>query len=195
VPAKFPKEKPQKMTAKSGSSFAAFKGGFIDARQYFISLVVALGAFIAFKAFVVEKLGWPECIAWLSFVPPVIVFPWKTVPRLIEWRHKRSFIKGSQKDATTSTSFVSAASYFLIGPYGEERCGKYARADGMHITVLDWLHERILILTGSSGTGKSSLLNAFVIPALRESKPQATVQGATLLSFRRPARRMAGLIG
>ena len=48
----------------------------------------------------------------------------------------------------------------------------------MHKTVLAWLQktdERILILTGSSGTGKSSLLNAFVIPALRESKPLCTV--------------------
>jgi len=60
VLAKFPKEKPQKITAKSGSSFAVFKGGFTVARQYFISLVAALGAFIACKAFVVEKLGWPE---------------------------------------------------------------------------------------------------------------------------------------
>ena len=152
MPAKFPKEKPQKITAKSGSSFAVFKGGFTDARQYFISLVAALGAFIAFKAFVVQKLGWPEWTAWLSFIPPVIVFLSKTVPRLIEWRHKRSFIKGAQKDATTSTTFASAASYFLIGLYGEERRGKYARcADGMHVTVLDWLQktdERILILIG-----------------------------------------------
>jgi hypothetical protein len=48
----------------------------------------------------------------------------------------------------------------------------------MHVTVLDWLQktdERTLILTGLSGTGKSSLLNAFVIPALRESMPPCTV--------------------
>jgi predicted GTPase len=46
------------------------------------------------------------------------------------------------------------------------------------MTVLRWLQktdERILILTGSSGTGKSSLLNACVIPELRESKPPCTV--------------------
>src|SRR6266853_5885301 len=103
VPPKFPKEKAQKITAKSGSSFAVFKGGFTDARQYFITFVAALGAFIAFKAFVIEKLSWPEWIAWLSFIPPVIVFLWKTVRRLIEWRHKRSFNEGAKKDATTST--------------------------------------------------------------------------------------------
>ena len=44
MPAKFPKEKTQKTTAKSGSSFAVFKGAFIDARQYFIFLVAARGA-------------------------------------------------------------------------------------------------------------------------------------------------------
>src|SRR5215469_10575405 len=55
---------------------------------------------------------------------------------------------------------------------------RYTRADGMHAAVLDWCrktNESILILTGLSGTGKSSLLTAFVIPALREGKPPSTV--------------------
>jgi hypothetical protein len=60
------------------------------------------------------------------------------------------------------------ADYFLIGPYPEGR--EFRRADGMHDKVLGWVRqsrERVLILTGQSGTGKSSLLQAFVIPQLR----------------------------
>ncbi len=158
--------------------FAAFKGWFTEAKQYFVSLVAALTAFIAFQAFLAGQLGVPQWTAWLSFIPPVIVFLWKTVPRFLEWRHQRVFVKSAERDAVKPIPSASAASYFLIGPYGEERRAKYSRADDMHVTVLNWLqktNERILILTGYSGTGKSSLLNAFVIPELLESEPPCTV--------------------
>ena len=171
MPAKLPKEKPKKSSGKADSSFAPFKGEFTEAKQYFVSLVAAISAFIAFQAFLANQFGVPKWTAWLAFVPPVIIFLWKTVPRLIEWRRQRVFVKSAERDAVKPIAPASAASYFLIGPYGEERRGKYARADNVHVKVLDWLQkpgERILILTGSSGTGKSSLLNAFAIPALRE---------------------------
>lgn len=100
------------------------------------------------------------------------------MPRLLEWRHKRAFVITAEKDAVKPVPSASAASYFLIGPYGEEHREKFAWADKMHVTVLDWLQktdQQILILSGSSGTGKSSMLSAFVVPALRESKPACTV--------------------
>jgi hypothetical protein len=178
MPAKLPNKKSQGSAGKSGSSFAQFKGWFREMKQYFVSLGVAITAFVAFQAILADKLGVPKWAAWLAFIPPVVVFLCKTVPRLLEWRHERVFVITAEKDATKAITSASAASYFLIGPYGEERRGKYMRADGMHVTVLDWLQktdERTLILTGLSGTGKSSLLNAFVIPALRESKPPCTV--------------------
>ena len=100
----------------------------------------------------------PKWTAWLAFILPVLVFLWKTAPRLLEWRHKRVFVKSAQKDATKSNASASAASLFdCIGPYGEERRDRYARADNMHKTVLAWLQktdERILILTGSWAQGK-----------------------------------------
>jgi hypothetical protein len=100
------------------------------------------------------------------------------VPRLIEWRRKRVFVVAAEKDAGTQKTSGNTEPYFLIGPYGEEQRGRYTRADCVHATVLRWLQktdERILILTGSSGTGKSSLLNAFVIPELRDSSAPCTV--------------------
>lgn len=169
-----PKKKPQIASAKSGFAFSPFKGWFTEIRQYFVSLVAALSAFLAFQAFVISKLGWLDWTAWFAFVPPVIVLFWTTVPRLFELRRKRVFIETAQKDAATPKSTEGAEPYFLIGPYGEEQRGRYTRADGMHVTVLRWLQktdEIILVLTGSSGTGKSSLLNAFVIPELREAGP------------------------
>src|SRR5208337_5661740 len=62
--------------------------------------------------------------------------------------------------------------YFRIGPYldtADDRA-KFDRADKAHEKVLDWLSRADAMpvyLTGDSGSGKSSVLNAFVLPALR----------------------------
>jgi hypothetical protein len=45
--------------------FAAFKGWFTDAKQYFVSLVAALAAFLAFQAFLAGQFGVPKWTAWL----------------------------------------------------------------------------------------------------------------------------------
>jgi Novel STAND NTPase 1 len=63
--------------------------------------------------------------------------------------------------------------YFRIGPYlnSEEERASFDRADRAHVKVLNWIEhsETIpLYLTGDSGCGKTSLLNAFVLPGLRE---------------------------
>jgi hypothetical protein len=63
--------------------------------------------------------------------------------------------------------------YFRIGPYldtAEDRA-KFDRADRIHEKALNWLRSADatpLYLTGDSGSGKSSVLNAFVLPALRK---------------------------
>ena len=64
--------------------------------------------------------------------------------------------------------------YFRIGPYEDIDKDRRAfhRADGEHERVLNWILRQAgvpLYLTGDSGSGKSSLLQAFVIPALREA--------------------------
>lgn len=61
---------------------------------------------------------------------------------------------------------------FRIGPYLDTAADRddFNRPDGAHQLVLQWLQrtEAVpLYLTGTSGSGKSSLLNAFVLPALR----------------------------
>jgi hypothetical protein len=68
---------------------------------------------------------------------------------------------------------VEQSGYFRIGPYlnsaGDR--AKFDRADRAHEKVLSWIERSAgmpLYLTGDSGSGKSSLLNAFVLPALRD---------------------------
>jgi hypothetical protein len=68
---------------------------------------------------------------------------------------------------------VEQSGYFRIGPYlntAEDRA-RFSRADRAHEKVLSWIERSTrvpLYLTGDSGSGKSSLLNAFVLPTLRE---------------------------
>jgi Leucine-rich repeat (LRR) protein len=172
-----PRAKKEK-ESKSNSLFTVIFHWFTEARQYLVAFSAAIVAFGVLHG-QIARIDWTNWIADIvAVIPPLLVFVCQTLPRLIKQRRERVFIKSAEKEAAKPQISASVAPYFLIGPYGEERRGTYARADNMHRTVLDWLRktdEQILILTGSSGTGKSSLLNAFVIPELRESKPAFTV--------------------
>jgi formylglycine-generating enzyme required for sulfatase activity len=63
--------------------------------------------------------------------------------------------------------------YFRIGPYqnAPEDRAKFSRADQAGKKALEWIkkaNQVSLYLCGDSGSGKSSLLNAFVLPMMRE---------------------------
>ncbi|HEX8202788.1 MAG TPA: hypothetical protein VF590_20085, partial [Isosphaeraceae bacterium] len=67
---------------------------------------------------------------------------------------------------------VDRPGFFRVRPYddSEEDQQLFDRADGAHEAVLRWLRdprEPLLFLSGLSGTGKSSLLYAYVLPRLR----------------------------
>jgi hypothetical protein len=144
------------------------KDWFGEVRQYFLTLGLVVAAVLAFRTVLIQKLGLPEWSIALAFVPHLLVFVFRTVPRLIERWHEDRFIK-----VAAGPKVTGGGSYFLIRPYGEEERERYIHADAIHLTVPDWCRktdESILILTGPSSTGKSSLLTAFVIPALREGK-------------------------
>src|ERR1700682_4027089 len=87
---------------------------------------------------------------------------------LIEWRAKRN-VRGLKSLAVRVGAEQSG--YFRIGPYSADDQTRFHRADGAHEEVRSWIERADsvpLYLTGDSGSGKSSLLNAFVLPALRE---------------------------
>jgi hypothetical protein len=89
----------------------------------------------------------------------------------VEWRARRAADRLRQLAVTPAEV---PAGYFRIGPYRntEEDRAAFRRADRAHEKVLAWLREREgapLYLTGQSGCGKSSVLQAFVIPTLQRS--------------------------
>ena len=87
-----------------------------------------------------------------------------------EWQAER---KRRQAQALAVKTEAVQEGYFRIGPYldtADDRV-KFDRADRIHEKVLDWIKRADAIplyLTGDSGSGKSSVLNAFVLPALRD---------------------------
>jgi formylglycine-generating enzyme required for sulfatase activity len=81
--------------------------------------------------------------------------------------------------------------YFRIGPYQGTPAdrAKFKRADQAERKALEWIKnsDRVpLYLCGDSGSGKSSLLNAFVLPMLRE-------QGWTVVGAQQPNAESQGL--
>ncbi len=89
----------------------------------------------------------------------------------VEWRSR--VVRRRQQGLAIAPAAVPTG-YFRIGPYGNtpEDTAAFHRADRAHIRVLNWLNRvegAPLYLTGQSGCGKSSLLQAFVLPALRAS--------------------------
>jgi Leucine-rich repeat (LRR) protein len=88
-----------------------------------------------------------------------------------EWRANR------QREAAAALAVKTEAvqdGYFRIGPYLDTPLdrAKFDRADRAHEKILDWLRgaEAVpLYLTGDSGSGKSSILNAYVLPELRDA--------------------------
>ncbi len=90
---------------------------------------------------------------------------------VLEWRAERNraaLLALAVKVGTEQTG------YFRIGPYQDtaEDRAKFSRPDRAEQKVMDWLKKSAqtsLYLTGDSGSGKSSLLNAFVLPELREA--------------------------
>jgi len=89
---------------------------------------------------------------------------------LLEWRAERN---RRVLQALAVNPGVEQMGYFRIGPYqdsAEDRT-KFSRPDKAERKVLEWIKKSAcvpLYLTGDSGSGKSSLLNAFVLPKLRE---------------------------
>jgi Leucine-rich repeat (LRR) protein len=62
--------------------------------------------------------------------------------------------------------------YFRLTPHGLDERAKFHRPDGAEDRALKWIQQsqdQVLYLAGLSGVGKSSLLGAYVFPALKDS--------------------------
>ncbi len=126
------------------------------------SLDVAIERFLGFS------LEPPWLKQTLLFGIPVLIV---IVQIVAEWQAER---KRRQAQALALKIEAVPEGYFRIGPYldTEDDRAKFDRADQVHKKILDWVSraETIpLYLTGDSGSGKSSVLNAYVLPKLRDA--------------------------
>ena len=103
----------------------------------------------------------------ISCVPIAAVFLLHTLPSLAKRIRKRrlnaAIVKGQLKKG-----------YCRLSPLDEDSQDTFDRPDGAHEKVYGWIRktqEPILFLSGMSGCGKSSLLDASVLPRLRKQSP------------------------
>ncbi len=127
-----------------------------------VALIVALTR-IKELTTALQEFGIPTWlgIALIATIP-FLALVLSTIPIFMEQRHIRSY-------GEISGSFQTG--YFTLRPRENEE--GFERADNAHQDTLRWIQttrEPVLYLTGASGTGKSSLLSAWVIPKLRRER-------------------------
>lgn len=126
---------------------------------------------IAFRKLEEPLKDWP---LWSQIVLvaalPCAALVFHTIPALIEQNRKKRL---------TEITGNLRSGYFRLMP--REDAATFFRADGKHQEVLEWLEKPLaplLYLTGQSGSGKSSLLAAWVIPNLvRQGARVVRLQG------------------
>lgn len=129
---------------------------------YVVALILALTKFRELTTGL-QEVGIPR---WLGIALiaafPLLAFICSTIPTFIEQRRIKRY---SEIKGTIQTG------YFTLRPRENEE--GFGRADNAHQEILRWIEntqEPVLYLTGASGTGKSSLLSAWVIPKLIRGK-------------------------
>ena len=163
---------------KSNSPFTVIIRWFTEAKQYLAAFSASIVAYGVLQR-QIARIDWSNWVAAiLAAIPPLLVFVCQTLPRLIRQRRERLLVESSQRDVANPQPPAGEADYFYIGPYPDSRRLRYDRADGIHKEVLSWLKstkENVVVISGFSGTGKTSLLQAFAIPELCEGRPPFAV--------------------
>ena len=146
-----PSSRARYLAADDGATSTA-RRFLADYREYLVALLATLGTLASVQV-VGRKIDWRGLGIWLALAPPLLVFLFKTLPRLVKARRERLAIRRSRAQETApQPAGEPLAGYFLIGPYPEERRAHYRRADGRHKIVLDWVRasgEPILTPAGS----------------------------------------------
>ncbi|MGZ0165870.1 MAG: leucine-rich repeat domain-containing protein, partial [Planctomycetales bacterium] len=114
---------------------------------------------------------WPLWMLYTLFaaaVLPVVVGLFELQSRWVRRRRQRR-LEDYRLEHT-----VAEPGRFRLSPWQDtpDDRKRFKRPDGLHKRVTEWIRQStlpLLYLTGSSGSGKSSLLNAAVLPELRGS--------------------------
>jgi len=140
---------------------------------YLVAFAASLMVYGVLRGHVASIHGINWVTDFLVVIPLLLVFAFKTLPRLIARHSERLLANISLRDIDSARPALGEDTYFHIGPYPESRRRRYDRADKAHEEVLSWLkgtNEPVVVLSGLSGTGKTSMLEAFVIPELHEGE-------------------------
>src|SRR5262245_46298682 len=160
-------------TAEDGFLLVAFRRAgqiAVGARRYLLSitaLLVSLGVLLAKGG---ELGGHVWIFALLAVLPLAFVLLVEALPAFLQKRRERWLRDWSINQQAFQSGYFSLAPY--EGP--EKDRARFHREDKAHVEALAWLTASpapILFLTGVSGPGKTSLLNAHVLPELRNSVP------------------------
>jgi hypothetical protein len=123
------------------------------------------GAIYAFRKLEGPLGGKP---LWLQLVivagPITLALVFNTIPTLVR-EHQNAVLKRMAIDGRDISP-----GYFSLAPRVDEK--SFVRADEIHTQVVRWIEQRrgrILYLTGLSGSGKTSLLLAWVRPQLEKA--------------------------
>jgi hypothetical protein len=152
---------------------ARFLASFLGQIAAYATGVTA--AVLAFRKLNEQLHGIPTWgSAIIVFAPLILALTLHTIPTFIaEYRRKR----------LAEIVVPAKAGYFSLAPRLDE--GTFDRADKKHLEILRWVERhpgRLLYLTGLSGSGKSSILTACVLPRLKSEQ----VRAITLRGYQNP---------
>jgi hypothetical protein len=140
-----------------GGTFGRAKSWVGLMTAYFVASAAAITAFSQLPEPFKSAPLWLR-ITLISALP-VLALVFQAIPELIERNRKNRLME--------ITGHLQAG-YFQLAPRENE--ASFTRHDGVHEEILRWIEQRtgsVLYLTGLSGSGKSSLLAAWVVPRLQ----------------------------
>jgi formylglycine-generating enzyme required for sulfatase activity len=153
-------------------------GRLVGRTAAFLSLVLGILLSVAAIKFVLDplNLGIPTWAYGVLIVLCLVATVAQVVQEALAERTRRAMQMLAVKSGAKQTG------YFRIGPYLDtiEDRTTFKRPDHAERRVLEWIeksHQIPLFLCGDSGSGKSSLLNAYVLPRIKE-------QGWTVIETR-----------
>ena len=167
-------EQPQENVKPLLESLAETAGQFVKAwGAYLVAIGVLVGSWTTIKS-QLDKMNFGVFEPWKLH----LVFG---LPVLIAFIHLVASLRRNRLDRRRrewATKGPPKPGYFRLTPYQSDDRNNFGRIDGAHERILSWLKNTdqiLLYLSGRSGSGKSSLLNAFVIPSVQEGADGACV--------------------
>ncbi len=158
---------PSQDTSSLKQRFRILRSVWLWTKRYLLSVVAALTVFaLLWDHPFLDDMGVGIRIALcVCIVSPVIVT--LAFDLLRRWRNHR-LAEWSKRGNPAVTD-----RYFRLTPYDNSANdrARFHRADGLQDKVFEWIDRSqlpLLFLSGVSGSGKTSLLNASVIPRLNE---------------------------